>query len=169
MAMATRIAVMDRGILQQVGTPEEVYMRPRNLFVAHFMGPLNPLTGKAGEISARGGKVEIGGRVMEVEWFAEGSKSGQRGVAAFRPSAVRLEEGPAGNGPGNMVIEAEVVQSQYTGASQRLSLKSMGFGGNEAWTFQAWEANPRRMRCVGEKVRAVIERRDWMFFPEEMP
>jgi multiple sugar transport system ATP-binding protein len=46
MTMADRIAVMDRGALQQVGTPDDVYDRPSNLFVAQFMGspPMNTLT-----------------------------------------------------------------------------------------------------------------------------
>lgn len=38
MTMATRIAVLDKGILQQVGTPQELYDRPDNLFVAGFIG-----------------------------------------------------------------------------------------------------------------------------------
>lgn len=38
-----RIAIMDKGNLQQIGTPEEIYLRPRNVFVAGFMGtpPMN--------------------------------------------------------------------------------------------------------------------------------
>lgn len=38
MTMATRIAVLDRGVLQQVGTPQELYQKPDNLFVAGFIG-----------------------------------------------------------------------------------------------------------------------------------
>jgi multiple sugar transport system ATP-binding protein len=38
MTMATRIAVMDRGVIQQIGTPDEVYDTPANLFVARFVG-----------------------------------------------------------------------------------------------------------------------------------
>ena len=38
MALADRIAVMNEGVLQQVGTPTEVYARPTNLFVAQFIG-----------------------------------------------------------------------------------------------------------------------------------
>ena len=38
MTMASRIAIMDRGIIQQIGSPDEVYERPANLFVARFIG-----------------------------------------------------------------------------------------------------------------------------------
>ncbi|MER8378940.1 ABC transporter ATP-binding protein [Mesorhizobium sp. M0142] len=43
MTMATRIAVMDGGVIQQIGTPDEIYERPANLFVARFVGsqPMN--------------------------------------------------------------------------------------------------------------------------------
>ena len=45
MTMATRIAVMDGGVIQQIGTPDEIYERPANLFVARFVGspPMNVL------------------------------------------------------------------------------------------------------------------------------
>ncbi len=47
MTMATRIAIMSMGELQQVGTPQEVYAEPANLFVARFIGtpPMNTLAG----------------------------------------------------------------------------------------------------------------------------
>jgi multiple sugar transport system ATP-binding protein len=59
MTMADRIAVMDQGALQQVGTPDDVYDRPANLFVAQFMGspPMNTLlvTRGDGRLIADGG------------------------------------------------------------------------------------------------------------------
>jgi multiple sugar transport system ATP-binding protein len=67
MTMADRIAVMDRGALQQVGTPDDVYDRPANLFVAQFMGspPMNTLvvTREDGRLTADGGwQFSIGSR-----------------------------------------------------------------------------------------------------------
>ena len=49
MTLGDRIAVMDRGRLQQVGTPEDIYRRPRNVFVARFVGSpaMNLLPGPA--------------------------------------------------------------------------------------------------------------------------
>ena len=48
MTLAHRVAVMDQGVLQQVGTPREVYDQPANLFVAGFMGspPMNLVAGR---------------------------------------------------------------------------------------------------------------------------
>jgi multiple sugar transport system ATP-binding protein len=59
MTMADRIAVMNQGSLQQVGTPDEVYDEPSNLFVAQFMGspPMNTLaaTRQNGQLVLGGG------------------------------------------------------------------------------------------------------------------
>lgn len=46
MAISDRIAVMDKGIIQQVGTPREIYQRPTTLFVAGFVGETNVLQGR---------------------------------------------------------------------------------------------------------------------------
>jgi ABC-type sugar transport system ATPase subunit len=48
MTMGHRIAVLDQGVLQQVGAPQEVYARPANLFVARFIGspPMNTVSGR---------------------------------------------------------------------------------------------------------------------------
>lgn len=59
--MADRIAVMDHGVLQQVGTPIEVYNNPANVFVARFIGApgMNLLRGEPAE-SDRGLVVDLG-------------------------------------------------------------------------------------------------------------
>jgi spermidine/putrescine transport system ATP-binding protein len=51
MAMSDRIAVMNRGAIAQLGTPQEIYDRPANLFVADFIGTSNVLQGRmAGQV-----------------------------------------------------------------------------------------------------------------------
>lgn len=46
MALGDRIAVMDRGVIAQIGTPQEVYFRPANGFVADFIGTMNMINGQ---------------------------------------------------------------------------------------------------------------------------
>lgn len=47
MAMSDRVVVMNRGIIQQVGAPHEIYTKPANKMVADFIGLVNFLPGKA--------------------------------------------------------------------------------------------------------------------------
>ena len=58
MSLADRIAVMDEGVLQQVGTPMDVYRHPKNLFVAQFIGSpvMNVLPGR---LLADGGRMKL--------------------------------------------------------------------------------------------------------------
>ena len=61
MTMADRIAVMDHGVLQQVGTPLEVYNNPANVFVARFIGApgMNLLRGKARKAIAAWSSISV--------------------------------------------------------------------------------------------------------------
>ncbi|MFB5268753.1 ABC transporter ATP-binding protein [Paenibacillus enshidis] len=47
MATADRIAVMDKGVIRQIGTPKEIYHQPKSPFVAQFVGQVNRLKGQA--------------------------------------------------------------------------------------------------------------------------
>ncbi len=81
MTMGDRVAVMRDGTLQQVATPEEIFWRPRNTFVAAFIGspPMN-LFESAVEIVADGIKLNIGSQTLSI-----GSSTMERhqGLAAF--------------------------------------------------------------------------------------
>ena len=95
MTMATRIVVINDGLIQQIGTPEEIYDRPRNVFVATFVGspPMNLIDGARLAVYPR----SIAG--------LSGSLDGRRvaAVAGVRPEALRitaLEPDLATNGAG---------------------------------------------------------------------
>jgi len=92
MTMADRIAVMNKGILQQVGTPDEIFYRPKNTFVATFVGspPMNLIEG---EIIDKDGKT-----VFETEHFSmELPKDVPHGnvILGFRPQHVQISPQPA--------------------------------------------------------------------------
>jgi multiple sugar transport system ATP-binding protein len=66
MTMGNRVAVMSKGLLQQIDAPQRLYDRPANLFVAGFIGtpPMNLLEG---QVSVNGGvSVDVGGNVLPV-------------------------------------------------------------------------------------------------------
>ncbi len=98
MALATRIAVMDRGRVVQVGTPAEIYEFPRSRFVADFIGTTNFFEGTVKAVES--GRIcihseEAGGELL-VDDLGQ-VNPGQRVWVALRPEKIRLsKEPPAG-------------------------------------------------------------------------
>jgi multiple sugar transport system ATP-binding protein len=84
MTLGDRVAVMRSGILQQVGTPEELYDRPRNLFVAGFIGS-PAMNFMPGEIA--GGKLKLPIGEVDVSRLAGGRNDG-RVIAGLRPENI---------------------------------------------------------------------------------
>ncbi|MBV8143650.1 MAG: ABC transporter ATP-binding protein, partial [Gammaproteobacteria bacterium] len=91
MALATRIAVMDRGHVAQVGTPAEIYEFPRSRFVADFVGTTNLFEGTVSSCQAGVIGVHCAETGSELLVDERGSFSvGQRVWVALRPEKVRL-------------------------------------------------------------------------------
>ncbi|MEO1468793.1 MAG: ABC transporter ATP-binding protein [Pseudomonadota bacterium] len=93
-AMADRVAVMNEGVLQQVGTPDDLYERPANTFVANFIGepPMNLL---AAEIATGGQLAGTGWSCPVDPARLAGMPAGTRLVAGIRPEHVGID--PAGS------------------------------------------------------------------------
>jgi putative spermidine/putrescine transport system ATP-binding protein len=105
MALGDRIAVMDKGRIAQIGTPEEIYRAPANAFVADFIGTMNRLFGRVENNSL----VFPGGRV---NWSGPPPAAG----LMFRPEDLQL----AAPGSGNFI--AQVVSAFFLGDHVRLVL-----------------------------------------------
>jgi spermidine/putrescine transport system ATP-binding protein len=91
LSMSDRVVVMHKGIVQQLGTPREIYENPANLFVAKFIGEINELDG---EIVAVDGNKEYEVKVEGLQWtlHAEHSfKVGDRVNVLLRPEDLRVE------------------------------------------------------------------------------
>ncbi|WP_027134592.1 ABC transporter ATP-binding protein [Geminicoccus roseus] len=91
MALSDMVAVFNRGELQQLGTPREIYDRPANLFVADFMGSTNMLEGKVAEHGPDGLLVQAGRLTLRAQPGPRVNPSG-RVTLVVRPEAVRLGE-----------------------------------------------------------------------------
>ena len=120
--MADRIAVMDHGVLQQVGPPQEVYATPANLFVARFIGnpPMNTVAGKV-VVSEGSTLVQLGaGRVDLPQAAADAVKEREEDdvVLGVRPEHARLD--PEG------VLEATVAVVEILGHEQHVICRLAG-------------------------------------------
>jgi iron(III) transport system ATP-binding protein len=94
MTMADRIVVMNAGRIEQIGTPEEVYERPRSKFVAHFIGGSNVIDAR----HVSGNEVEVAGHRLRI---GQGEFAGPGKTMSFCVKMHDMElvagEQPAGN------------------------------------------------------------------------
>jgi ABC-type sugar transport system ATPase subunit len=118
MTMGTRIAVMHRGVLQQVGTPQELYETPANRFVAGFIGsPAMNLV----EATVADSAISFGNVSMRLGGARAAAIKGRSAVVAgFRPEHLRI--GAASGDEIGLTLEADVVE--YLGAQELLHLSS---------------------------------------------
>jgi putative spermidine/putrescine transport system ATP-binding protein len=106
MAIGDRIAVMQRGRIAQIGTPQTIYHRPANAFVADFVGTMNRLSGQVSN-----GVLSIHDGETHARLAVDGPDRAT--TLYFRPEAARLATGAG-------AIAARVKASTFFGANQRL-------------------------------------------------
>jgi multiple sugar transport system ATP-binding protein len=128
MTLAHRVAVMNAGRIMQLGTPEEIYDRPANLFVAGFIGspPMNLIPGDV-----------VGGLFR-----AEGVAARLPGAAFDRPGVVlgARPEDLAVTAPGAGDLEAEVYATELTGEAVLVTATLPGGARVIARTDRGWRA-----------------------------
>jgi putative spermidine/putrescine transport system ATP-binding protein len=138
MAMSDRIAVMNAGRVEQIGTPSDIYDRPQTRFVADFIGDTNLFRG---EVIRDAGKVFLQvDRSMSIELASEPGTTGPLS-AALRPEKIRLEA-PTGDGLDGIVESANFqggsVLYRIEAAGRRLLAQQPNNGSHEL--FQAGAA-----------------------------
>ena len=114
LSLADRLVVLRDGIVQQIGTPEEVYGRPANRYVAGFMGYRNMLDVTVAGSSAKEGE-HLSLRLADAPLTGlaragDGLAAGGRGIAAIRPEDLDIASGDAKDGAGRIPAEIEVVE-----------------------------------------------------------
>lgn len=115
MTMGTRIVVMKDGVIQQIGTPQEIYDEPSNLFVATFMGTpqMNTVTATLNQK----GFLEVGEKYIPVKYSSDVSEyHGKEIIFGFRAEAVSIEP------TGEIACSVEVIERM--GAENCLHLNS---------------------------------------------
>ncbi|RUV30232.1 ABC transporter ATP-binding protein, partial [Mesorhizobium sp. M5C.F.Ca.IN.020.32.2.1] len=94
LSMANRVAVFNDGKIMQIGTPEDIYQRPKTRFVADFVGSSN---------------------VLPPDFVQR--YSGQHRWGSLRPESIRIGRAAKGDG-----VAARLVSTNYLGATTRLAL-----------------------------------------------
>jgi spermidine/putrescine transport system ATP-binding protein len=108
LTMSDRIAVMNDGVLQQCGRPEEIYERPANAFVAGFIGISNLLAGRVEDHSVR---LDTG-QLIPANVGGDYS-GGERVFISVRPEKLRLNAGQGSDAR----VEGTLVETVYLGTA----------------------------------------------------
>ena len=121
LTLADRIAVMNKGVVEQVDTPSVLYRRPKGLFVADFIGTMNLVQGRyhrdRGALVS--GRLSVAGRG---DW-----PDGAAVTLAFRPEDVTVADGTAG-------IPAQVRRVVNLGHYLEVTVDSPGIGAIKVFT-----------------------------------
>ena len=118
LSMSDRIVVMSEGRMEQVGTPFEIYNRPRTRFVASFVGTLNLLQGRI--LDPLSGRFAIdGGQEIGVSGGFPGAKAGDAATLALRPEGITLGKG----GEASNSLDGVIEHVGFQGAIVRIRLR----------------------------------------------
>jgi putative spermidine/putrescine transport system ATP-binding protein len=150
LSISDRVVVMNRGLMEQVGTPEEIYHEPRTRFVAGFIGTANQLMGETGDA----GEVRTLGTHLRAP-AAAGMGRAARVVVLVRPESMEIHSAaPAGGG--RNVLEGIVETITFHGAITRVGVEVRGQRLSADMTASS-----------GGRTRISLNQRVWLSFPPE--
>jgi iron(III) transport system ATP-binding protein len=143
LAIADRVLLLDRGQIQQDGTPQEIYGRPTSQFAAEFMGSNNRFEGKVGEVADGRARLEGDG------WSLWGKLQGKKDRGASGVGLIRVERLRLADAGGVNHLKMQLKSALYLG---------------ERWEYLL-ELGQLRLRVWGEEQRAPGEY--WLAIPQE--
>jgi iron(III) transport system ATP-binding protein len=135
MVLADHLVVMRAGIIEQEGTAEEIYLRPRSRFIASFLGVTNLVEGQATRLDHRRGCLEAPGLGALWAYLQDDIRSrlsaGDKACLSVRPMELRLSTLPLGGDAINQ-FEGRVVQRVFLGELVEYTVQ----GGEIRWRVQ---------------------------------
>ncbi|MCM5571772.1 ABC transporter ATP-binding protein [Burkholderiaceae bacterium FT117] len=119
MVTSDRIAVMNKGKIEQIDKPFELYCRPKTAFVAGFIGRTNFLEGRLD-----GGQVDFGGFGLPAAALGEGLS--EQVKVSVRPQCIHLHRSAPPAGDGRYCVAAKIDQRAYLGESWDYQIRIPG-------------------------------------------
>jgi iron(III) transport system ATP-binding protein len=153
LSLATRLAVLRDGVIEQIGDPRTVYRAPANRFVADFIGETNWVEAEIKSVGA--GRLSL---QTEFGDFAAAApralKAGEKAWLGFRPEAVQI----GGNGTNS--FQTTIAHVSYLGEVEQYELEVV-----RGKTIKAFEQNPAAIRRVGAPLTVHVRPQDCLVLP----
>ncbi len=163
LSMADEIAIMNFGRVEQIGTPQEIYNHPRNLFVAGFLGNTNILRCQVQHEDEKGilsMKWECGGTIYANRRGLE-VKVGDTVCCAVRPEKIRVLDSIQEPEGATNLLEAKIRNLVYYGLTEQYLLTC-----GDGVEVKVTNFNPRgHLRRVGDTVYLAFGPEDVLVFP----
>ena len=142
LAIADRVLLLDRGQIQQVGTPQEIYGAPKSQFAAEFMGSNNRFEGKIGEIA--GDRAQLQGD----DWSLWGELQEKKEPGASAVALTRVERTRLVDTGGDNHIQMQLKSALYLGERweyvlERGSLRLRAWGDRQYEPGEQWVMVPQ--------------------------
>jgi len=150
MSISDRIMLLSGGVIQQIGSPADVYERPGNRLIATFMGGINFLEGKVVSCDKPSGLYSVATAIGEMHVTPEGItlEKGDEVLLVVRPENIDLLR--AANGSDGNKFRGIIESSMYVGSRVEYIVK---VGGVNLTVFQS---NPRKKGIFKGEVTVVI-------------
>jgi spermidine/putrescine transport system ATP-binding protein len=122
LTMSDRIAVMNKGVIEQLDDPEEIYERPRTTFVAGFIGVSNLMPGEVVSTGTGTAELRLDAGVT-VRTGAARVTVGERAHAVVRPEKLQLQAVNGAGPDGRPSVEGQVESSLYLGTATQVIVR----------------------------------------------
>lgn len=157
LALSDRIIVMNKGRIEQSGSPEDLYYRPTSRFVADFVGTSSRLSGRVTRVNGDGAEIEGPGFRLRSEGVAADLAPGTLADVFLRPEALRLNPAENTSSGGQAVLHARA----FIGGRTLLELRLQD--GAELLAYLApGEPEPP----LGTPLTFAADARDVVLFPQ---
>ncbi|HYN90351.1 MAG TPA: ABC transporter ATP-binding protein [Thermoleophilaceae bacterium] len=120
LTMSDRIAVINRGVVEQVADPESVYERPATTFVAGFIGVSNLMPGEVVSANGAGAQLRLDAGPTVRTPQSGGAQPGERAHAVVRPEKLVLQQAGAESEGDRPSVEGQVESSLYLGTATQM-------------------------------------------------
>jgi thiamine transport system ATP-binding protein len=122
LAVSDRVAVMNGGHVEQVGSPRAIYREPTTPFVASFVGDNNLFEGSVTGIDSGGATVDVEGTPFRVEPDEAKLRPGATATFAVRPEQLRVVDGDGSKDSDENRLTGDVKRAEFLGETTRVWL-----------------------------------------------
>jgi putrescine transport system ATP-binding protein len=153
MGLATHMGIMDKGCLQQIGTPAELYEKPKTDFVAEFLGEVNRLTGKIEQ--STGNQITISlGAAGNIQCVSEAAGLINQNITCYvRPEKLFFDAGRPQSEPTN-ILQGILRGVTFFGSHSRYQLE---LSGGKMLTLSIQHRKTHRpQHAIGDSVRVLF-------------